>query len=349
MAEYINRQWRLAARPVGDFKESDFTWHEEPVPALAEGQVLVRNIYLSLDPTNRIWAAQDSYLPAVPLGEVMRGFAIGVVEESRNDAFPVGTFVQGLLGWQLYYVGDGAGLRPIQKIPGQPLLLYHSVLGPVGLTAYFGLLDVGRPKEGETLVVSAAAGAVGSLVGQIGKIHGCRVVGVAGGPEKCRWLVNRLKFDAAIDYKHENVAEALARHCPDGIDVYFDNVGGDILDAALARMNNFGRVVACGAISQYTAERPPAGPSNFLMVISKRLRIQGFIVLDYLPRAEEAVRPLLSWTMSGRLIYALDVVEGLENAPQAVQKLFDGSNMGKLVVAVSDEPDAMRIWTVPES
>jgi Putative NADP-dependent oxidoreductases len=338
MAEYINRQWRLAARPVGNFKPTDFTWHEEPVPDLAEGQILVRNIYLSLDPTNRIWAAQDSYLPAVPLGEVMRGVAIGVVEASRHEGFPVGTFVQGLLGWQLYYVGNGQGLTRIAKVPGHSLLLYHGVLGAIGLTAYFGLLDIGRPKEGETLVVSAAAGAVGSLVGQIGKIKGCHVVGIAGGPEKCRWIVEDLGFDAAIDYKHEDVAAALARCCPKGIDVYFDNVGGVILDAALARMNNFGRIVACGAISQYTSEKPPTGPSNFLLVISKRLRIEGFIVLDYMPRAQEAIPQLLEWVNQGRLKYRLDVVDGLENAPQAVQKLFDGSNVGKLVVRVSEEP-----------
>ncbi len=338
MAEYINRQWRLAARPVGHFKPTDFTWHEEPVPDLAEGQILVRNIYLSLDPTNRIWAAQDSYLPAVPLGEVMRGVAIGVVEASRHEGFPVGTFVQGLLGWQLYYVGNGQGLTRIAKVPGHSLLLYHGVLGAIGLTAYFGLLDIGRPKEGETLVVSAAAGAVGSLVGQIGKIKGCHVVGIAGGPEKCRWIVEDLGFDAAIDYKHEDVAAALARCCPKGIDVYFDNVGGVILDAALARMNNFGRIVACGAISQYTSEKPPTGPSNFLLVISKRLRIEGFIVLDYMPRAQEAIPQLLEWVNQGRLKYRLDVVDGLENAPQAVQKLFDGSNVGKLVVRVSEEP-----------
>jgi len=338
MAEYINRQWRLAARPVGNFKPTDFTWHEEPVPDLAEGQILVRNIYLSLDPTNRIWAAQDSYLPAVPLGEVMRGVAIGVVEASRHEGFPVGTFVQGLLGWQLYYVGNGQGLTRIAKVPGHSLLLYHGVLGAIGLTAYFGLLDIGRPKEGETLVVSAAAGAVGSLVGQIGNIKGCHVVGIAGGPEKCRWIVEDLGFDAAIDYKHKDVAAALARCCPKGIDVYFDNVGGVILDAALARMNNFGRIVACGAISQYTSEKPPTGPSNFLLVISKRLRIEGFIVLDYMPRAQEAIPQLLEWVNQGRLKYRLDVVDGLENAPQAVQKLFDGSNVGKLVVRVSEEP-----------
>ncbi|AEP11416.1 Putative NADP-dependent oxidoreductase [Chloracidobacterium thermophilum B] len=338
MAEYINRQWRLAARPVGNFKDSDFTWHEEPVPDLADGQVLVRNIYLSLDPTNRIWAAQDSYLPAVPLGDVMRGVAVGVVEASRHAGFPVGTFVQGLLGWQLYYVGNGQGLTPIAKIPGHSLLLYHGVLGAIGLTAYFGLLDIGRPREGETLVVSAAAGAVGSMVGQIGNIKGCHVVGIAGGPEKCRWIVEDLGFDAAIDYKHEDVAAALTRYCPKGIDVYFDNVGGAILDAALARMNNFGRVVACGAISQYTSEKPPAGPANFLLVISKRLRIEGFIVLDYLPRAQEAIPQLLEWIAQGRLKYRLDVVDGLEQAPRAVQKLFDGSNIGKLVVKVSDEP-----------
>jgi len=335
MTERINRQWRLAARPQGTFKDSDFKWTEEPVPALNDGQVLIHNKYLSLDPTNRGWANEtDTYLPAVKLGDVMRGGAIGVVEESLNPNFKVGDHVSGLLGWQEYAVTEGAGLAKLPDNPAIPLTAYMGLFGHIGLTAYYGLLDVGQPKAGETLVVSGAAGAVGSLVGQIGKIKGLHVVGIAGSDEKCLWLTDELGFDAAINYKTENVFEALKQACPKGIDVYFENVGGAILEAVLAQINLGARISLCGLISQYNATEPPPGPRNLAMLIIRRARIQGFLVSDYMDRAQEAMMALGGWLLRGKIKYRVDVVEGLEQAPKAINKLFDGSNQGKLVVKV---------------
>jgi NADPH-dependent curcumin reductase CurA len=330
-----NQKWLLKSRPVGLFKESDFEWREEPVPALKDGEVLVRQVLLSLDPTNKVWATQDSYLPAVPLGDVMRGFGIGVVEESRDASFSSGDIVQGLFNWQLYAISKGAELNKLPK--GVPLSLFMGVLGPIGLTAYFGLLEIGRPKQGETLVVSAAAGAVGSLTGQIGKIKGCYVVGLAGSDDKCRWIKEDLGFDAAINYKKENVQEAMKRACPRGIDIYFDNTGGEILNAALALINLHARIPMCGAISQYTATGPVAGPANLTNLIPRRARMEGFIVLDYVSRAGEAIPELTGWLQSGRLKFRLDVADGLKEAPRAVNKLYEGGNTGKLVVKVSEE------------
>lgn len=334
MTAQVNRQWRLAARPVGMIKETDFQFTTEPVPEIKDGQVLVRNQYLSLDPTNRGWAAADTYLPAVKIGDVMRGGTIGVVEQSRNERFPQGTLVQGLLGWQDYAVSEGAGLTILPDNPAIPPTAFMGLFGHIGLTAYFGLLDVGEPKAGETLVVSAAAGAVGSLVGQIGKIIGCRVVGIAGSDEKCRWITEELGFDAAINYKTEPVLESLKKHCPKGIDIYFDNVGGKILDAALALINLGARVVICGLISQYNATEPVPGPYNFTNILIRRARVEGFIVMDYMPRAQEAVAALSKWLAEGKIKYRVEIIEGLENAPQGLTKLFDGSNSGKLIVKV---------------
>jgi NADPH-dependent curcumin reductase len=331
-----NQKWCLKSRPVGLFKESDFEWCEEPVAPLKDGDVLVRQVLLSLDPTNKVWASQDSYLPAVPLGDVMRGFGIGVVEESRDAAFSPGDVVQGMFMWQLFATLSGAGLNQLPK--GVPLAAFMGVLGPIGLTAYFGLLDIGKPKAGETLVVSAAAGAVGSLVGQIGKIKGCHVVGLAGSDDKCRWIKEELGFDAAINYKTENMQAALKRECPRGIDIYFDNTGGEILNAALALINMHARIPLCGAISQYTATGPVPGPANLFNLISRRGRMEGFIVLDYLARAGEAIPELSAWMQSGRLKFRLDVANGLKEAPRAVNKLYEGGNMGKLVVQVSEHP-----------
>jgi hypothetical protein len=329
----MNRQWRLAARPAGLMKDSDFSWREEPVAELGEGQVLVRNLYLSLDPTNRGWVNErPTYLPPVGIGEVMRGIAIGVVEESRNPKFREGTHVQGLLGWQEYAISSGTGLTPLPRIPGVELTAYLALFGHIGLTAYFGLLDIGKPQSGETLVVSAAAGATGSLVGQIGKIKGCRVVGIAGGEEKCRWLTEELGFDGAVNYKGESVLEGLKRHCPKGIDVYFENVGGEILDAVLSLINLKARIVLCGLISQYNATEPVPGPYHFVNVLTRRARIEGFIVMDYVNRADEAFADLGRWLMEGKLKYRVDLVEGLEQAPRALNKLFEGTNQGKLVV-----------------
>ncbi|HET9531653.1 MAG TPA: NADP-dependent oxidoreductase [Blastocatellia bacterium] len=336
MTERINRQWRLAARPVGLIKPTDFEWRQETAPSPGDGEVLVRNIYLSLDPTNRGWVSdRETYLPPVGIGDVMRGSTIGVVEESRNANFPQGTYVQGLLGWQDYAISNGTGLTALPDNPAIPLTAYFGLFGHIGLTAYFGLLDIGRPKQGETLVVSAAAGATGSLVGQIGKIKGCRVVGIAGGDEKCRWLTEELGFDAAINYKNESVAEALKRHCPNGVDVYFENVGGKILDAVLNHINLKARIVLCGLISQYNATEPVPGPYNFVNILIKRARVEGFIVLDYLPRAHEAFAELSKWYLEGKLKYRVDVVEGLEQAPEAINRLFEGSNTGKLILKIS--------------
>jgi NADPH-dependent curcumin reductase CurA len=332
----LNQQWRLVARPQGLFKASDFRWVEEETKPLEDGQVLVRVIYLSLDPTNRGWAATDTYLPAVPLGDVMRGIALGRVEESRAPGFAAGDVVQGMLGWQRCAVLPAAALTKLPPIP-LPLSAHFGLLGHIGITAWVGLLDIGRPKEGETLVVSAAAGAVGSLAGQIGTIKGMRVVGIAGSEEKCRWLTEELGFDAAVNYKKGPLLAGLRKACRKGIAVYFDNVGGAILEAALWLINLHARIVVCGLISQYNATAPVPGPANLGQILVKRARMEGFIVLDHLDRAEKAGAELIQWHQSGRLKYRLDVVEGLENAVGAVNRLFDGTNTGKLLVRVSPE------------
>lgn len=339
MTAQVNRQWRLAARPVGMFKDTDFELTESPVPTPNEGEVLVRNIYLSLDPTNRGWANDaDTYLPAIKIGDVMRGGGLGVVEQSRNENFQEGAIVSGLFGWQNYAVSNGLGLNTLPRIPGVPLTAFMGLFGHIGLTAYYGLLDIGKPQAGETLVVSAAAGAVGSLVGQIGKIVGCHVVGIAGGEEKCRWITQELGFDAAIDYKAESVLEGLKKHCPRGIDVYFENVGGEMLDAVLSLINLKARIPLCGLISQYNATKPVPGPYNLAQLIIKRARLEGFLVMDYMDRAQEAMADLGKWLMEGKIKYRVDVVEGIEQTPRAVNKLFDGSNKGKLIVKLSEEP-----------
>ena len=333
MTTKTNRQWRLIARPVGRLKESDFQFTQEPVPALGEGQVLVRNLYISLDPTNRGWANETAtYLPAIQLGDVMRGGATGIVEQSRNPNFSEGTYVQGLLGWQDYAVSDGSGLTVLPNNPAIPLTAYQGLFGHIGFTAYYGLLDIGKPQAGETLVVSAAAGAVGSLVGQIGKIKGCRVVGIAGSDEKCKWITEDLGFDAAINYKAEPVLESLKKHCPDGIDIDFENVGGKILDAVLALINFRARIALCGMISQYNATEPVPGPYNFINILVKRARVEGFIVMDYMNNPQDAIADLGKWLVEGKIKYRIDEVEGLENAPAALNRLFDGGNIGKLLV-----------------
>ncbi|MBI5084797.1 MAG: NADP-dependent oxidoreductase [Acidobacteria bacterium] len=332
-----NMAWTLASRPLGQAEESNFRWIETALPELSDGDVLVRTLWLSLDPTNRAWMNDvDGYLPSLKLGEVMRGIAIGRVEESRSPAFAAGDIVQGMLGWQKYYAGSAKGLTKLPPIP-LPLTAHFGLLGHIGLTAYFGVVEVGQAKAGETMVVTTAAGAVGSLAAQIGKILGLRVVGIAGGAEKCRWLTEDLGLDAAIDYKNEDVGAALDRECPAGIDVDFENVGGAMLDAILARINIGARIALCGLISQYNASRPVPGPYQFANLLVRRGRVQGFIVLDYLHRAGEAARQLIAWHLEGKLKYRLDIVEGLEQAPAALLKLFDGRNTGKLLVRVGEE------------
>ena len=337
MPDLINRQWLLARRPHGLVQAEDFRWAEGPAPEPAEGEILVRNLYLSCDPTQRGWMSSDTYLPRVKIGEVMRSFAAGQVVKSRNPAFPVGQVVQGLLGWQDYAVtGSGAPASPVPIPPDVPIETGMSVLGLTGITAYFGLLEIGRLQAGETVVVSGAAGATGSAVGQIAKIKGCRVVGIAGGAEKCRYLTDELGFDAGIDYKSEDVAARLRRTCPQGIDVFFDNVGGEILDAALSRLAFHGRVVLCGAISRYNDTDQTPGPKNYLSLLIQRGRMEGFIILDFMSRAGEAVAALAGWLREGRLKDRVDVQHGLENAPSALARLFRGENRGKQLVKIAD-------------
>ncbi len=332
----INQQWLLTSRPTGRLSRENFTFVETPVPELAPGQALVAVKYLSLDPTNRGWAnATATYLPPIPLGEVMRGIALGVVEASENPAFPAGALVQGMFGWQSYAVTEGRGVTVMDPMPGLPLDAYLGLFGHIGATAYFGLIDITHPRAGETLVVSAAAGAVGSLVGQIGKILGCRVIGIAGTDDKCAWITNDLGFDAAINYRTEKVAYRLRDLCPDGINIYFDNVGGDILDAVLSQIAQGARISLCGLISQYNDAVPPPGPRYLGNLLIKRGRMEGFIVLDYAARFPEAMQALAKWYLEGRLKYRVDVVDGLTNAPEALNRLFDGGNTGKLLVKVS--------------
>ena len=334
----VNRQWRLKKRPVGDVAPGDLELVSGPVPVPGPGQALVRNIYLSLDPPNRIWMSDmDQYMPPVEIGDVMRGGTIGVVEASNNPDLKVGDIVQPMdMGWQDYVVTGAA--QKLIVTPQTPILAYMSALGMTGVTAYFGLLDIGKPKPGETVVVSAAAGAVGSIVGQIAKLKGCRVVGLAGSDDKCRWVVDDLGFDACINYRKENVLEALRRACPKGIDVYFENVGGEILDAVLTLINLEARIPLCGLISSYNADGPVPGPYMFRNVLMKRALIKGFIVIDYFPRIGEFMQDMPGWVASGKVKWRVDVAQGLENAPTALQKLFTGGNTGKLVVQIGPEP-----------
>ncbi len=334
----MNHAWWIVERPKGRPQESNFQWMELPITEPGEGQIRVRNLYLSLDPTNRVWMEPvDTYLPMLPLGEVMRGITLGVVEASRNPAFTRGDIVQGLGGWQEHYTGGASGWTRLQRIPGLPLAAFFGAMGHIGFTAYFGITDILKPKPGETMVVSAAAGAVGSLAGQMGKIAGCRVVGIAGSDEKCNWIVRELGYDAAINYKKEDIPERLARACPHGIDMDFENVGGSIMEAVLERLNLFARIALCGMISQYNAGDSAQGPANFGALLLKRVCLQGFIVTDYAARFPEAVAKIVEWLQQGKLKYRLHLVDGLKNAPAALNKIFDGANTGKLLVRLSDE------------
>lgn len=334
---HINHQFRLISRPVGTAKRSDFHYTEETLRDPAEGEVLVKVLYISLDPAMRGWMNESkaSYIPPVGIGEVMRALAVGRVIASNNPAFEVGDHVNGLLGVQEYAYSNGQGLTKVDP-KAAPLPVYLGALGMPGLTAYFGLLDVGQPKAGDTVVVSGAAGAVGAVVGQIAKIKGARVIGIAGGADKCRYLVEELGFDAAIDYKNEDVQKALQKHCPQGVDVYFDNVGGDILDAVLTCLAHGARIVICGAISQYNNTTPVKGPANYLALLVKRATMKGVMVSDYYPRAGEAIRDMAGWLMAGKLKTREDVVDGLHTFPETFQKLFSGENNGKLVLKVAD-------------
>ncbi|MGC1616451.1 MAG: NADP-dependent oxidoreductase [Candidatus Acidiferrum sp.] len=330
-----NRQLRLQTRPKGLLAPGDLQLSESPVPELQDGQALAKVKYLSMDPTMRVWMAGDSYLPAVGIGEVMRAGGLAEVVESRHAQFKKGDKVFGLTGLQEYAIIEAQSKIAFQKIPSIPFVsetAFLGVLGMTGLTAYFGMMEIGKPKKGETLVVSAAAGATGSVAGQIGKIHGCRVVGIAGTDEKCAWLTEELGFDAAINYKHPDWKEKLLAATPKGVDINYENVGGEIMGAVLDRMNLHGRVVLCGLISAYTKET--AGPANLGLLIVKRLKVEGFLVLDYASRFTEAAMELGKWKMMGKLKDRQTVVEGLEKAPDAINMLFTGGNIGKLIVKV---------------
>ena len=332
-----NVQWRLAARPVGLPKPSDWEYVEEPAPDPGEGQLRVRLEYLSLDPAMRGWMnTVRSYVPPVGIGEVMRAGGLGRVVESRHPEYAVDDLVSGMFGVQRYAVADARGVRRADTSVA-PAPVHLGVLGLTGLTAYFGLLDIGRPEPGQTVVVSGAAGAVGSVAGQIARIKGCRTVGIAGGPDKCAWLVDELGFDAAIDYKAGDLRAELRRHAPDGVDVYFDNVGGDILDEVLRVLARGARVVICGAISQYNAEQAPRGPANYLQLLVERASMTGFLVFDFAARYDEAIAQLADWLHAGQLRSREDIVRGsLEQFPDVFLRLFHGENTGKLILELTD-------------
>lgn len=334
-ATQINRQFKLAARPQGMVQDSDWLFAQEEVPALQDGQILVQVLFTSIDPAMRGWINEgESYMPPVAVGEVMRAIGVGIIKESRHPGFAVGEHVSGLLGVQEFAISNGQGLFKVDPRMA-PLPRFLGAFGMPGLTAYFGLLETGELKDGDTVVVSGAAGAVGAIVGQIAKSRGCRVIGIAGGTEKCRYLTEELGFDAAIDYKNEDVAQSLARLCPQGLNVYFDNVGGDILDAALTRLAIGARIVICGAISQYNNKEAVRGPSNYLALLVKRATMRGMVVGDYYHRAGEAAQALGQLAMQGKLKAREDIVSGLENFPQAFNMLFKGENQGKLVLQVA--------------
>ena len=335
----INRQWLLAARPSGMIGPQNFKYVETAIPTLSEGQVLVRNLYLSFDPTQRNWMVdRPGYLPPVQIGEVMRAGSVGQVVASQHQEFEVGDMVQTTGGWQDYVaIAPGQGPMGLTKLPsGVSPEMMLSVLGITGLTAYFGLLEHGQPQAGETVLISGAAGATGSIVGQIAKLKGCRVVGIAGGSEKCQWLKESAGFDAVIDYKNENVSEQIGRHCPDKWDIFFDNVSGPILEAALDHLNLYSRVVMCGGIANYNNEEPVPGPANLMNLVTNRGRMQGFIILDYLPRAMEAAQEIMGWVASGELTYKIDMQEGFDNIPGTLQRLYTGQNFGKQLLKLAD-------------
>jgi len=331
---FINHRFTLASRPVGMPKRTDWAYEEQAIRELHEGELLIRVLFISLDPAMRGWMNQSrSYVPPVGIGEVMRALALGQVVASKNPLFAAGKHVSGTFGVQGYFISEGKGLIELDPRVA-PLPIFLNVLGMTGMTAYFGLLDTGQPQTGDTVVVSAAAGAVGSVVGQLAKIKGCRAVGIAGGADKCRYLVNDLGFDAAIDYKSEDVTQALRKSCPQGINIYFDNVGGDILEAALSNLARGARVVICGAISQYNVTGPVQGPRNYLSLLVNRATMKGMLVFDYADRYAQAAQEMAGWMAAGKLKSREDIVEGLETFPDTFLKLFKGENLGKLILKV---------------
>lgn len=329
-----NKQVILTKRPVGMPDENTWTHQSSDVPSIEDGQILVQHHYISLDPAMRGWMNDTrSYIPPVQIGEVMRAGSIGEVIASKNEKFAVGDFVSGWGGVQQYNVNDGKNWYKVDPSLA-PLTTYIGTLGMPGMTAYFGILEVGKLKEGDIVLVSGAAGAVGSIVGQIAKIKGCTVIGIAGGPEKCAYLTDTLGFDAAIDYKNEDIKIALKKACPKGIDVYFDNVGGEILNTALTRLRMHARIVICGAISQYNNKEAVVGPSNYLSLLVNRASMQGMVVMDYAKDYQKAAMEMGMWMAQGKLIAKEDVYDGIENFFDTYQRLFTGEKLGKLVLKV---------------
>lgn len=332
----MNKQWRLKARPIGEPTADTWQYSETEVPAISDGQLLIKIEYISLDPAMRGWLNDaKSYIEPVQIGDVMRAGTVGQVLESKHAKFAVGDYVCGHDGVQSYAVSDGTGLYKVDANLA-PLPYYLGVLGMPGMTGYFGLLKTGMPKAGETVVVSGAAGAVGSVVGQIAKIKGCRVVGIAGGSEKCKFLVDELGFDEAIDYKNDNVKKALKQACPNGVDVFYDNVGGDILDDVLSQINLHARIVICGAISQYNNTTAVKGPSNYLSLLVNRARMEGIVVFDNVKEYPTAMKDIAGWINSGELTVKDHIVEGIETFPDTLMMLFNGKNFGKLVLKVGE-------------
>jgi NADPH-dependent curcumin reductase CurA len=341
MPNRTNHKIVLASRPEGAPQPDNFRLEQGPAPEPRDGQVLLRTLWLSLDPYMRgRMSAARSYAKPVEIGERMEGGTVNEVVESRHPEFKPGDLVLGYAGWQDYAVSDGTGLRKLD--PGRaPVSTALGVLGMPGMTAYTGLLTIGQPKGGETVAVAAATGPVGSLVGQIAKIKGCRAVGIAGGQDKCRYLVDELGFDAAVDHRSKNFPDELRQACPKGIDVYFENVGGAVWDAVFPLLNDFARIPVCGLIAQYNMTELPPGPDRtpqlFRQVLTKRFTIRGFIVRDFADQAEAFGRDVSAWLQQGKIKYKEDVVEGLENAPQAFLGLLQGKNFGKLLVRVSKQ------------
>jgi NADPH-dependent curcumin reductase CurA len=334
----VNRRYLLQRRPAGDFDPAVLQRVVEPIPAPGPNQALVRNLYLSLDPSNRIWMSEsESYMPPVALGDVMRGVGIGEVIASNISKYPVGARVLGVIGWQDYALINATDEFPWQRLPRLlpiPVPMMLGALGVTGMTAYFGVLDIGRPKRGETVVVSAAAGAVGSIAGQIAKLRGARVVGIAGSRDKCDWLTKELGFDHAICRRDADWREQLAAACPNGIDVDFENAGGEIMEAVFDLLNHHSRVVLCGLISQYGMDGAVQGPRNFGNLLMRRVKLQGFIVLDYLPRFMPAALQMGLWILRGKVKDRHTIIQGLDRAPAALAGMFRGENTGKLIVQI---------------
>ncbi len=338
MGDRQNRSLVITSRPEGLVGDENFEMRTGPAPEPAEGELLIRVTWLSFDPTQRGWLSPfGSYKPPLELGEVMQAYAVGQVVESRHPDYAPGMLVNGVLAWQDWHLSDGSDLTVVP--PGVSPQAMLGVYGTTGLTAYFGLTEVGQPAEGDVVVVSGAAGATGSVVGQIARILGCRTIGIAGGEAKCAWLVERGGFDAAIDYKSERVGARLDELAPDGVDVFFDNVGGEILDSVLRRIRRGARIVLCGSISTgYVPKKLPPGPSSYFNLCLRSSRMEGFLLGDFRHRFDEGRAQLREWVEAGRIVYEEDVKEGLENAPMTLRRLFEGANLGKQLLKVADPP-----------